>query len=276
MLRSEWRERQADLRVDLNLVDAVELIFDRVFGRDDLAVGFVLDFDQRAVERGRFAGAGRAGDEHDAVRQVESARGTFRTVSGSMPSWRRSNFIAALVQNTHDDAFAVQHRDDGDADVDLAAGNVSLMRPSCGSRFSAMFSRAMIFRRLMIAAWKRLISGGMGCGLQHAVDAIADLDAARFAIRCGRRSLGLDRFDQDFVDEANDRGFLGLFGKLGRRSRYRRAARCLVVLGGGQQAVDRFAADAEVRFDLLGDFGPGGEHRLDRTGRSWRSTSSSG
>ncbi len=28
----------------------------------------------------------------------------------------------------------------------------SLMRPSCGSRFSAMFSRAMIFRRLMIAA----------------------------------------------------------------------------------------------------------------------------
>ncbi len=26
-----------------------------------------------------------------------------------------------------------------------------------------MFSRAMIFKRLMIAAWKRLISGGTGC-----------------------------------------------------------------------------------------------------------------
>ena len=38
----------------------------------------------------------------------------------------------------------------------------SLMRPSCGRRFSAMFSRAMILRRLMIAAWKRLISGGIG------------------------------------------------------------------------------------------------------------------
>ena len=38
----------------------------------------------------------------------------------------------------------------------------SLMRPSCGSRRSAMFSRAMIFRRLMMAAWKRLISGGIG------------------------------------------------------------------------------------------------------------------
>ena len=61
-------ERQADLRMNLNLVDAVELVFDRVFGRDDLGV-FVLDFDQRAVERRRFAGAGRAGDEDDAVRQ---------------------------------------------------------------------------------------------------------------------------------------------------------------------------------------------------------------
>ena len=29
---------------------------------------------------------------------------------------------------------------------------LSLMRPSCGTRFSAMFSLAMIFKRLMIAA----------------------------------------------------------------------------------------------------------------------------
>ena len=31
-------ERQADLRMDLDLVDAFELIFDRVFGGDDLGV----------------------------------------------------------------------------------------------------------------------------------------------------------------------------------------------------------------------------------------------
>ena len=30
-------EREPDLRMDLNLVDAFELVFDRVFGRDDLA-----------------------------------------------------------------------------------------------------------------------------------------------------------------------------------------------------------------------------------------------
>ena len=33
-----WRERQPDLRMHLNLVDAFELIFDRVFGRDDLGL----------------------------------------------------------------------------------------------------------------------------------------------------------------------------------------------------------------------------------------------
>ena len=52
-------EREPDLRMDLNLVDAFELVFDRVFGRDDLR-RFVLDLEQRAVERRRFAGAGRA------------------------------------------------------------------------------------------------------------------------------------------------------------------------------------------------------------------------
>ena len=52
-----------------------------------------------------------------------------------------------------------------------------LMRPSCGSRFSAMLSRAMILMRLMIAVWKRLISGGSVLLLEQAVDAVADAEA---------------------------------------------------------------------------------------------------
>ena len=38
-----------------------------------------------------------------------------------------------------------------------------LMRPSCGSRFSAMLSRAMILMRLTIAIANRSISGGRFC-----------------------------------------------------------------------------------------------------------------
>ncbi len=70
MLRKRRGERQADLVVHLNLADAGLLIFDRVFDRDDLE-RLVLDFVERAVERGRFARAGRAGHQHDAVRQID-------------------------------------------------------------------------------------------------------------------------------------------------------------------------------------------------------------
>ena len=37
----------------------------------------------------------------------------------------------------------------------------SLMRPSCGRRFSAMSSRLRIFRRETISAWKFFTSGGI-------------------------------------------------------------------------------------------------------------------
>ena len=47
------RERQAFLLVHRNLRDAVELILDRVFDRDDF-VFFVSDFVQRRVERRRL------------------------------------------------------------------------------------------------------------------------------------------------------------------------------------------------------------------------------
>ena len=60
-------------------------------------------------------------------------------------------FHGPLVQQSHDDPFAVDHGDHGDADIDLAPPVRSWMRPSCGKRRSAMFSRDMIFKRLMMA-----------------------------------------------------------------------------------------------------------------------------
>ena len=61
-------EGQSDFGMDLNLVDAVELIFDRVFGGDDFCF-VVADFQKGAVERGGFSGTGRSSDQDDAVRQ---------------------------------------------------------------------------------------------------------------------------------------------------------------------------------------------------------------
>ncbi len=55
-----------------NLGDAADLIFDGIFDGDDL-VFVVLDFVDGGVERGGFAGAGGAGDQHHAVRLANIA-----------------------------------------------------------------------------------------------------------------------------------------------------------------------------------------------------------
>ena len=67
--RSAAGKGHADLRIHLHLVDAVHLIFDRLLDGDDLAIGFV-DVIETGVERARFAGTGRAGDEQNAVGQA--------------------------------------------------------------------------------------------------------------------------------------------------------------------------------------------------------------
>ena len=64
------RKREPDLRVNLDLVDSLELIFNRVFGGNDLRL-VALDFQQRTIERGGFSRTGRAGDQHNAVRQTD-------------------------------------------------------------------------------------------------------------------------------------------------------------------------------------------------------------
>ena len=155
-------ERQPDLGMDLNLIDAGQLVFDRVFRGDDLRVRTV-DFDQRTVERRGLTGPGRAGHQNDAVRQPNQlAKHAIRF--RVHPQTAQFEDHRAFVENTQHDPFAVDHRDHRDTDVDFAPFTRNLMRPSCGRRRSAMFKCDMIFKRLMMAAWNRLISGGIGCG----------------------------------------------------------------------------------------------------------------
>src|SRR5262245_15490182 len=111
------REAQIDFRMYLDLADARLLIFDRVLDGDDFG-GFILDFIQSGVKRGAFAGARRTGHQNDAVRSInelfEYFVGVFEhTDVGQVEHHTR------LVQETHDDAFAVNHRDDRNANVDF-------------------------------------------------------------------------------------------------------------------------------------------------------------
>ena len=63
-------EGEVDLRFHIDLRNAGEAIFNRFLDRDDAALDGV-DAAEETIERGRFSGTGRTGDENDAVRLGE-------------------------------------------------------------------------------------------------------------------------------------------------------------------------------------------------------------
>ena len=109
----------------------------------------------------------------------------------------------------------------------------------------------------MIADWKRLISGGMGCFCKHAVDPVADLHALFLGLDVNIAGSGFDRLCQDFVHQANDRSFLGHLRGLGviPFQVIEHLHPRLAVLALRQQTVDRLGSHAQMGFDQLREFG---------------------
>src|SRR5207249_10027255 len=60
-------ECQTNLRIDVNLIDPVHLIFNRIFDRDDLPIGNI-DALQGTVQSGAFTAARRTRDQKYTVR----------------------------------------------------------------------------------------------------------------------------------------------------------------------------------------------------------------
>src|SRR6185295_4450282 len=97
------------------LDDAVEVVFDGVFGGDDLDVDGVRGVEGR-IERGGFAGAGRAGDEADAVGLVDGVveeRKLFLAHAKALQVQRHD----ASIQHAHTNRFAEVRRQGRDAQV---------------------------------------------------------------------------------------------------------------------------------------------------------------
>jgi len=61
-------EGQPDLRIHVDLIDPVHLIFHGIFDGDDLFVG-LIDALERGIQRGRFTAPRGAGDQQNSVRQ---------------------------------------------------------------------------------------------------------------------------------------------------------------------------------------------------------------
>ena len=103
--------------MDLGLDDTGQAVFDRVFGGQHLAFDLVK-FGQRGIKRRGLAAAGRAGDQHDAVRAVDRFA-KLRCKLVIQAQGGEFQFQIGAVKNAHDHAFAVDRWRGSHAQIDF-------------------------------------------------------------------------------------------------------------------------------------------------------------
>ena len=113
------REAESRLRVDLHLLDALQLVLHGVLDRHDRLVRRV-ERAQPGVERGRLSRAGGAGHEDRAVGLAEKRLLEERAVVRPHAERVDRGHALAGVQDSHDHRLAAHHRQRGHAQVDPA------------------------------------------------------------------------------------------------------------------------------------------------------------
>ena len=103
-----FRECVADLRIDRHLHNAVDVVFDRLLGREELRVDLV-DAAENRVQRSRLARAGRTGHDEDAVRLLDVERYLLVHVLWQ-PHVLKVERRGRLVEDSHYDRLAVGRR----------------------------------------------------------------------------------------------------------------------------------------------------------------------
>jgi hypothetical protein len=225
---------------------------------DDLADG-IVDFVEGGVKRRGFAAAGGAGDEDDAVRQLEHAPETVQLapvhVQFAHAAQRR-----VLPQQTHDHGLAVQHRNHRDADVHLGVVETDLDAAVLRQAFFRDVEMAQNFDARHDGRLEALELRGHGHVLQHAVNAVADAELVLERFEMNVRRAQLDGVLQNLVDEADDRGFvLGGLVEVGVLGIIVNDLESFFLV----ERADRVRADAEALFDFALDGFAGGQHRLE-------------
>ena len=130
--RRNARSAEANVRptfgIDVDLVDAGQIDFRRIFGRRDVRVFLVEDVEAR-VERHGLAAAGRAGHQDHAVRlrqRVHVELFLRRLIAERVDA----EHGARRIENTRHDLLAKQRRAGADAEVDRAGlGDAHLDAP---------------------------------------------------------------------------------------------------------------------------------------------------
>src|SRR5712692_9332847 len=116
-------KRQAFFLIDRDLRDPADLIFDRVFNRNDF-VFVVLDLIYRRIKGSRFAAARRPGDEHHTVRffDVAAEAAQVEVVKAHHVECELAELFAhrLFVEHAEHGIFAVDRRHDRNVEVDGA------------------------------------------------------------------------------------------------------------------------------------------------------------
>src|SRR5208283_1878600 len=105
------RKIQAYLRLDLYLVDSLELVFYGIFNSNDLFVRGVY-LVQGAVKCCGLAAPGWSGYKYYAVRPADQLLKSVKGLTEEAETLKVDN-NTLLVKDPHHDAFTIQHRDGG-------------------------------------------------------------------------------------------------------------------------------------------------------------------
>ena len=197
-------EGQAGFGVGLHLVDAADLILDRVFHSGEV---FVTDVElvQATVERGGFARTGRTGHQQHSVGFVDDGfpHDEVVVVESELVETQHDG---ALVENTHNGFLAVDRGHRRHTQVELASvvGKVdfSVLRDT-------PFGDVHIRHNLDTRCHRRLnVLGRAHHLVEHAVHPVAHLDRLGLGLDVNVGGLVVDGLGDDEVDDAHDRRFV--------------------------------------------------------------------
>src|SRR5690554_1729843 len=194
---------QPDLAGGLDLVDAADLIFNRVFHGQNLAV-YGIQAVQRRIQRGGLTTARRASDQKNPVGLVQH-RLKVAQVDLGQTNGVQLQVNTLLVENPHHHALTVHGRHSGDTQVNRAAlqaqldtailGQAALGNIQFGKNFQAGNNRrGQLYRR------------GLDL-LQYAVNPEANGQVMLERLDMNVRGAGVQRTGKNTVDQPNHRRF---------------------------------------------------------------------